>query len=233
VFDLENPINTGNYFAEETVIDHNLYIKGNLAYLSNYCDGLRVFDVSAIKSANIQEKAFFDVNPSCNTREFSGTWSNFPYFPSGNVIVSSIERGLFVVDVNKQIEAAADARKAEIDEMYVKGFTHNQVNEAIGFDSHNVHNEAFIAIAGAPITATKEAGSSGSTALPKSSAPSVVGGTVGALGLVALVAAVAYKGRARLTQSYTATDLSPELVHVRENRETSLMSDEGDGCASL
>ena len=144
VFDLENPINTGNYFAENTVIDHNLYIKGNLGYLSNYCDGLRVFDVSAIKSANIQEKAFYDINPSCDTREFSGTWSNFPYFPSGNVIVSSIERGLFVVKVNKEVEAAADARKAQIDEMYAKGFSHSQVNEAVGLDSHIVHTQDFM-----------------------------------------------------------------------------------------
>jgi choice-of-anchor B domain-containing protein len=228
VFDLENPINTGNYFAENTVIDHNLYIKGNLGYLSNYCDGLRVFDVSAIKSANIQEKAFYDINPSCDTREFSGTWSNFPYFPSGNVIVSSIERGLFVVKVNKEVEAAADARKAQIDEMYAKGFSHSQVNEAVGLDSHIVHTQDFMMTMEAPAKTSAKETSTGTTT--KSPTSSVVGGVAGSLALVALVAAVAYKGRARLTQSYTATGLSPELVDVRES---SLMENDATDVSSL
>jgi hypothetical protein len=28
-----------------------------------------------------------------------GTWSNYPYFPSGNIAVQSIEKGLFMVKV--------------------------------------------------------------------------------------------------------------------------------------
>ena len=39
-----------------------------------------------------------------------GQWSNYPYFPSGNVVFTSIERGLYVVD-----PAAALARKRGID----------------------------------------------------------------------------------------------------------------------
>jgi choice-of-anchor B domain-containing protein len=135
---LDSPVNSGDYFADSTVIDHNLYIKGNLAYMSNYCDGLRVFDVSAIKSANIQEVAYYDVHPDCDTTTFAGTWSNYPYFASGTVVLSSIERGLFVFGVDKEVVDAADARKVKIDAMYAKGMTHAQVNAEIGFDSHVV-----------------------------------------------------------------------------------------------
>ena len=52
-------------------------------------------------TAHTEEVAFFDVRPESNAIEFFGSWSVYPYFPSGNVIVSSIERGLFVLDVKK------------------------------------------------------------------------------------------------------------------------------------
>ena len=35
--------------------------------------------------------------PSSDSASFNGAWSNYPYFESGNVIVSGIEQGLFVL----------------------------------------------------------------------------------------------------------------------------------------
>ena len=68
-----------------------------MAYQSNYCAGLRILDVSNIEGADLNEVGYFDVAPDCSAPGFSGTWSNYPYFKSGNIIVSSIERGLFVL----------------------------------------------------------------------------------------------------------------------------------------
>lgn len=48
----------------------------------------------------MREVAHFDVAPLCDTVEFFGSWSSYPYFASGNIIVSSIERGLFVLSLN-------------------------------------------------------------------------------------------------------------------------------------
>jgi len=76
-------------------IDHNQYVLGNLSYQSNYRSGLRVLDVS--NPRQLREVGFFDVFPKDNAAEFNGTWSNYPYFPSGNIIVSGIEQGLFVL----------------------------------------------------------------------------------------------------------------------------------------
>lgn len=92
---LENPVLLGAFHSEEEAIDHNLYIKGDLVYESNYCAGLRVLDCSDID--NVNEVAYFDCDPDCSRVYFGGTWSNYPYFESGNIIVSSIERGLYVV----------------------------------------------------------------------------------------------------------------------------------------
>ncbi len=97
VNDLDNPINTGNYESGNSAIDHNLYIHEGLAYQSNYTSGLRILSTSDIANSRLEELAFFDVYPQHNSATFSGTWSNYPYFASGNVIVSSIDRGLFVL----------------------------------------------------------------------------------------------------------------------------------------
>jgi choice-of-anchor B domain-containing protein len=100
VRDLQNPVVINNFYSTEQAIDHNLYIKGNLAYCSNYEAGLRVLDVSNIAAGGeISEVAFFDVHPEANKVDFFGAWSAYVYFPSGNLIVNSIERGLFVLQM--------------------------------------------------------------------------------------------------------------------------------------
>jgi len=95
---LSQPLLRSVFTSTERAIDHNLYILNNRAYLSNYCAGLRVYDIT--NPSSLIEVAYFDVSPDCSTADFLGTWSNYPYLPSGNIIVSSIERGLFVVRVN-------------------------------------------------------------------------------------------------------------------------------------
>ncbi|XP_062510156.1 uncharacterized protein LOC134186259 [Corticium candelabrum] len=97
---LDDPIHINSFYSSETASDHNLYIKGNLAFQSNYCAGLRILDVSEIEEGELRELGYFDVAPSCNSPGFSGAWSNYPYFESGTIIVSSIERGLFVLRFN-------------------------------------------------------------------------------------------------------------------------------------
>jgi choice-of-anchor B domain-containing protein len=100
VSDLKAPKIVSTFYSTETVIDHNLYTLGDRAYLSNYCGGLRIYDISNVVEG-MSEDGFFDVAPDCSTTTFLGTWSNYPYLPSGNIIVSSIDRGLFVVKYNR------------------------------------------------------------------------------------------------------------------------------------
>ena len=71
--------------------------RDNLAYEANYCAGLRILDVSNIKNTDVKEVGYFDVDPTCSSPGFSGSWSSYPYFESKTIIVSSIERGLFVL----------------------------------------------------------------------------------------------------------------------------------------
>ena len=90
---------TRGFFAStftngERAIGHNLYTKGNLIYEANYMSGLRVFD--ATDPLNPTEVRYFDTWPGNTIIGFRGLWSVYPYFPSGVVIGSDLEKGLFV-----------------------------------------------------------------------------------------------------------------------------------------
>ncbi len=97
VSDLDDPILAGEYIADVSSIDHNLYIKGNLIYESNYSSGLRVLDIS--DPTNPVEVGYFDTVPYGDDTPGTGggSWSNYPYFKSGIVIVTSQREGLFVL----------------------------------------------------------------------------------------------------------------------------------------
>jgi len=99
VQDLEDPHKTGSHYAVNEAVDHNLYIRGDYAYLSNYCDGLRVLDVKNIQDNEVPEVAYVDIADYCNSADFEGAWSSYPYFPSGHIVVSSIELGLFTINI--------------------------------------------------------------------------------------------------------------------------------------
>ena len=55
-----------------------------------------------MKEGKITEIGYFDTDPNCNEPGFHGAWSSYPYFESETIIVSSIERGLFVLKYNPQ-----------------------------------------------------------------------------------------------------------------------------------
>ncbi len=90
--ELDDPVLVKEYVAETTTTDHNLYIKGNLMYQSNYGSGLRILDITDPEDP--VEIGFFDTAPY---DAGGGSWSNYPFFESGIIIVTSTGEGLFVL----------------------------------------------------------------------------------------------------------------------------------------
>lgn len=101
--DLTNPVNTGFFQSSALAIDHNQYVINGLAFQANYGSGLRVKDVRSIPrdptGGSVTEVAFFDTHPEDDATngsvDFVGSWSSYPYFPSGYILVNDIERGCF------------------------------------------------------------------------------------------------------------------------------------------
>jgi len=95
--DLDNPVFNVEYFGNTEAIDHNLYVKGDLCYQSNYTAGVQVLDVSNIENDVLTQVGSFDTYPLDNNTAFHGAWNVYPYFTSGNIIISDIEGGLFII----------------------------------------------------------------------------------------------------------------------------------------
>lgn len=70
---------------------------GSRVYQANYTSGLRILEFGDLAVGGLQEVAYFDTYPDDDAVEFSGAWSVYPWLPSGNVLVSDQQYGLFVL----------------------------------------------------------------------------------------------------------------------------------------
>ena len=95
--DLDNPVYDFDYLGPTSAIDHNGYVNGNDYFLANYRAGVRVLDLSQIASNIITEIGFFDTYPENDNAAFDGVWNVYPFFQSENIVISDIDRGLFIV----------------------------------------------------------------------------------------------------------------------------------------
>ncbi len=98
--DLDNVVKAGanGYFTHSTTaIDHNQYVRANFVFQSNYNSGLRILALTDLAQAQLTEVGYFDLFPANDAAEFDGTWNNYPFFASGNIPVTHISQGLFIL----------------------------------------------------------------------------------------------------------------------------------------
>lgn len=95
--DLTAPTVTGIYVGSTKAIDHNGFTLGDSYYMSNYRRGLTILDVTDPQVPD--DLGFFDTFPSpvTDSANFDGAWGTYPFLPSGNLLVSDINNGLFVL----------------------------------------------------------------------------------------------------------------------------------------
>ncbi len=97
LFDISNPnapVAAGSYTANPIAVPHNAFIVGDRCHISFYTEGYRVLDISDIN--NPVEIGSYDTFPGSSSN-FDGAWGCYPFQPSGNVYVSDIQSGLFIV----------------------------------------------------------------------------------------------------------------------------------------
>lgn len=100
LLDLDNPVYMGKVQWNTTAIDHNLYIQDQFVYASNYRSGVRVWDAINVAELQLNELGYFDLFPLNDLPQFSGTWSNYPYLPSGVNLATSMYDGFFILQPN-------------------------------------------------------------------------------------------------------------------------------------
>lgn len=84
---------------------HNPHQNGNLLYVSYYEDGVQVFDVSDVSTASaIKRVAYYDTYTQNNgfgyPNDFKGCWGVYPFLPSGCILASDINNGLFTLELD-------------------------------------------------------------------------------------------------------------------------------------
>lgn len=81
-------------------IPHNTYYKNGYLVTSYYTQGITIHD--AFRPNNLVEIGKYDTSPLYNGGGFNGCWGVYPYLPSGTIIASDIEEGLYVLTPNYQ-----------------------------------------------------------------------------------------------------------------------------------
>jgi len=93
-----NILSTFNSSVDPNSMAHNGIIKDNIAYIPYYHDGLRVFDIS--DPTNPIQIWKYDTYMPNDHISYKGAWGVYPYLPSGNIIVSDMQSGLYILNLS-------------------------------------------------------------------------------------------------------------------------------------
>jgi hypothetical protein len=102
VSDFSNLTVTSTFQSNPGPTPHNPFIMGNTCYIAYYQDGLQVYDVS--DPYNPARLGYFDthyqtaIGGPYPSPAYQGAWGAYPYLPSGHVLVSDMQNGLYVLD---------------------------------------------------------------------------------------------------------------------------------------
>ncbi|MBW8051477.1 MAG: choice-of-anchor B family protein [Cytophagales bacterium] len=97
VSDLSNMVYVSQFNSgvDPLSMAHNVIIKGNYAYCSYYHDGLQIFDIS--DPSNPVNVGYYDTYTPPDHVSYRGAWGVYPYLPSGKILISDMQYGLFVL----------------------------------------------------------------------------------------------------------------------------------------
>lgn len=108
VANLSSPFVAGSYNSGVSATDHNLQWKDGFIFEAEYHAGLRIF--CAADPLNPVQVGWFDSFPTDNASGYDGSWSVYPFFPSGAVLIANMYPpygGLFIVNPSAALAAGA------------------------------------------------------------------------------------------------------------------------------
>ena len=153
------------------VIPHNVFVLGDYIVTSYYRDGVTIHDVS--NPSVMVEVGNYDTSPVFSGNGFNGCWGVYPYLPSGLIIATDIENGLYILNptyspasylsgtvtnsftnlaidgVKIELIATSDSSNTNVLGDYQMGVansgTYNVVYYKLGFESDTIFNLALTA----------------------------------------------------------------------------------------
>jgi len=100
VSDLSNMYETDRIRSNSgtDVIPHNVHVYNDFLITSYYTDGITIHD--AKYPDKLIEVGNFDTSPHYTGSGYNGSWGAYPFLPSGVILASDIEEGLYILDIN-------------------------------------------------------------------------------------------------------------------------------------
>jgi hypothetical protein len=113
---------------------HNIFIPPNSnsrVVIAYYQDGVQIFDIS--NPANVTRTGFFDCAPTncpaCPNPNYSGCWGVYIDLPSGIILASDMQDGLFVLDPGSSMGVPSSAVNQNSVDVFPNPFTNDfQIN---------------------------------------------------------------------------------------------------------
>src|SRR5262245_16332022 len=96
ITDLSSPIQVGEAYSwDPGSIVHNVMVKGDSLYAAYYAAGFTLYNIE--DPTTPQLVGWYETCELFSGQAYKGAWGVYPFLPSGNVIVSNIGEGLFVL----------------------------------------------------------------------------------------------------------------------------------------
>lgn len=129
-------------------IVHNPLIKGDRLYVACYNDGLYIWDVAQPNNSTIV--GWYDTSTRPHIEfSFKGAWGVYPFLPSGRILVSDMQNGLFVLDVSQA--SGISQTSAMHGQLRVKYGDNGQPHSLLCTDGSTISKHEIIAISGLPV----------------------------------------------------------------------------------
>jgi len=98
-------LNRGIPGGPSAPIPHNLYIKDNWLFVSQYEDGLLLYDISNPLQPALLDR--YDSHPeNIQYNGYYGNWGSYPWLPSGNIVTTDMQNGIFMLKITNSVAVA-------------------------------------------------------------------------------------------------------------------------------
>ncbi|UKN02461.1 choice-of-anchor B family protein [Paracrocinitomix mangrovi] len=137
-YDVSNPANIKYLDKIQSspgagIVPHNVHVKGNYLYTSYYTDGVVVHDIT--HPNNLVEVGNYDTSP-LSTPNTNGCWGVYPFLPSGNIIATDRQEGVFVLGDNVHAGAFVEGTITEF------GLGNPINNVDVTIDNQNIYDNS-------------------------------------------------------------------------------------------
>ncbi|MBL0046655.1 MAG: choice-of-anchor B family protein [Bacteroidetes bacterium] len=125
VVDVTNPANmvfksSFESTPNSTSTPHNPFMLGESVIIAYYQDGLQIFDVSDPMA--VTRTGYYDTNPddcpTCPNPDYSGCWGAYVDLPSGIILASDMQNGLFILDANAALGIKNESLETDLFSVY-------------------------------------------------------------------------------------------------------------------